>query len=231
MVNVISYYVYEHRRKDTGDVFYIGKGTRSKKKAYGRSISIENRNIIWRRIVKKANGFDAIVLAEFILEDYAFEYEKELIKHYGKLVDGGTLCNLTDGGEGCTGRIISEETRKKKSELWKGEKGVWFGKVGPNKGKKFSQEVRDKISKAMKGKFSGEKHPLYGIKHTDEWRLNHSKKISGGNHPLAKPIIDDKTGIVYECTTYAAKAFGVSKSTVQMWLKGKRRNPTSLRYI
>lgn len=31
MNKILSFYVYEHRRADNGEVFYIGKGSRTKK--------------------------------------------------------------------------------------------------------------------------------------------------------------------------------------------------------
>ena len=59
------------------------------------------------------------------------------------------IFNFTKGGDGCSGRIVSDETRKKLSEA--------------NKGKKFSVEHRRKLSEACKGKYVGEKNPMYGV--------------------------------------------------------------------
>jgi hypothetical protein len=47
-------------------------------------------------------------------EGKAFEWEKFYIKHYGRIDLGtGILRNLTDGGEGQSGRIASEAVREK----------------------------------------------------------------------------------------------------------------------
>jgi hypothetical protein len=70
---------------------------------------------------------------------FAIEKEIELIKSYGRLDLGtGILVNMTDGGEGCTGIIHSNETKQKLSKHFKGVK--------------LSEEHRDNISKGQIGK-------------------------------------------------------------------------------
>lgn len=226
MNKILSFYVYEHRRADNGEVFYIGKGSRTKKKAFGRAYSTENRNRYWNNIVNK-HGFTAHILCEFDKECDAFSMEIDLINKYGNVFKSGRLCNMTNGGEGACGRVMSDRTKQIKRLLWLGEKGYWYGKVGPNKGISLSIETRLKISESNKGRASGMK----GKTHGDAWRKSHSMLMSGGNHPKARKVIDDRTGVVYDCIKNAAIAFGVSKSAVQFWLNGRRNNPTSLRYL
>ena len=52
------YYVYEHTRPDTGNVFYVGKG--SFKRAYSKA----KRNKHWHNIVNKAQGFSVNIIAK-----------------------------------------------------------------------------------------------------------------------------------------------------------------------
>lgn len=100
-----SFYVYEHIRKDTGQIFYVGKG--SKKRAYKH----DGRNQFWKRVVEKANGFQVNFYATDISEDVAFEIE---IKRIAELKSAGVvLCNLSDGGEGSSGFVPSEDHKKK----------------------------------------------------------------------------------------------------------------------
>lgn len=47
----MDFYVYRHIRRDTGEVFYIGKGFKN------RAYSFLNRNPYWHNIVNKC-GFD-----------------------------------------------------------------------------------------------------------------------------------------------------------------------------
>ena len=90
----MNFYVYLHRKKTTGEVFYIGKGKGN------RAWSKKGRNDHWNRVAKK-HGFTVEVHTNDIQEWYAFELERELIAYYGRVQDGtGTLVNYTDGGEG-----------------------------------------------------------------------------------------------------------------------------------
>lgn len=108
-----KYYVYVHRYasgEKEGDVFYVGKGACRK-----RFKSKQGRSIYWNRIVSKY-GFKYEILKRFNSEQCAFSYEKILISIIGRK----NLCNLTDGGEGASGRVVSENTRKKVSLTNKG---------------------------------------------------------------------------------------------------------------
>jgi len=72
---------------------------------------------------------------------------------------------------------ISEETRIKKSEAWKGDKN-------PNYGKPLADETKRKLSDGMIGRFPGEKNPFYGKKHSDEALSIMREKKTGENHPM-----------------------------------------------
>lgn len=246
-----SFFVYQHRRNDTGQVFYVGKGTRTRLKKYIRATTTSRRSLVWKRIVAKA-GHTVEVLADFFNEQDAFDMEKLLIAQYGRL-PAGQLCNLTDGGEGHSGLVASAETRRKMSESAKGtvrteaqrqavsraQRGVpnpveqclahsirMTGKGNPNFGTKNSPETIAKRVASRGSKCSGANHPFFGKK-----RPPHVvAKFSGGNAVRARKVVDDATGIVYGCIKEAAASVGKSHSVVQRWLAGKRRNPTALRY-
>ena len=124
------FYVYEHIRNDTNQIFYVGKGKAGK----GRSDSMQNRNRYWHNIVNKA-GFSVRKIAEDLTEPLAFQKEIERIKELREL--GIKLCNLTDGGEGISGHKHSAKTLVKISEALSGENH-------PNFGKSPSAETREK---------------------------------------------------------------------------------------
>lgn len=86
-----KYYIYAHKRLDTGDVFYIGKG--SGKRAYIKS----NRSLYWKRIVEK-HGYEVVFLKENLSEIEAFNYEISLIAK--EKSNGGCSANFTIGGDG-----------------------------------------------------------------------------------------------------------------------------------
>ena len=53
------------------------------------------------------------------------------------------------------------------------------GKPGPNKGKKFSEETRRKMSESLKG----ENHYMYGKRHSEETKKRISKAMKGRPSP------------------------------------------------
>jgi hypothetical protein len=105
-----DFYVYLHKKKYNGEVFYVGKGT--KNRAYEK----KSRSKFWHKVVNKYEYIVEIV--EYGLQEwYAHELECNLIGLYGRRDRGyGTLVNLTDGGDGFSGLIITEERRKAISE-------------------------------------------------------------------------------------------------------------------
>lgn len=112
-----EYYLYRHVRLDKNEVFYVGIGTKilgtTFKVKYNRSIQKSKRNIIWQRIVRKSD-YRVEIIFESNSQDEIKQKEVEFIKLYGRKDLGtGTLCNLTDGGDGVTNRQFSEETLKK----------------------------------------------------------------------------------------------------------------------
>lgn len=95
-----------------------------------------------------------------------------------------TRKKIGDAGRGrispMKGKHHTEETRKKLSEMNKGKPSNWKGKhlseemrrnlSEVNKGKHLSEETKLKIGRGNKGKRAGEKHPMWGRRHTEETR-------------------------------------------------------------
>ncbi len=106
-------YLYRHIRFDKNEPFYIGIGSDS---SYSRAYDKKSRNKHWKNIVKSTPYEVDIVLDELTWEE-ACKKEKEFISLYGRSdMKAGTLCNLTEGGEGVVGMRHTEETKKKISE-------------------------------------------------------------------------------------------------------------------
>lgn len=142
------FYVYEHIRPDTNQVFYVGKG-------HGyRLTSTKNRNKYWQNIVNKAS-FNAVKVVEHDSEELILLAEIERIDQLRKL--GFKLVNVTDGGQGISGLKHSEESKKKMSDSRKlivphkhtDETKEKIRKA--NTGVVFTEERKQKISKARKG--------------------------------------------------------------------------------
>jgi hypothetical protein len=107
--------VYKHIRIDTNETFYIGIG-KTKLRAYNKY----NRSKYWKSIVNKIDDFLVQILHDDISWEEACEKEKEYIQYYGRANLGkGSLCNLTDGGEGILNLKHTIESKSKISEATK----------------------------------------------------------------------------------------------------------------
>ncbi|MBA9063123.1 putative Zn-ribbon and HTH transcriptional regulator [Methylobacterium fujisawaense] len=97
-----QFFVYTHARPD-GSVFYVGKGTR--RRAFDLSPTRRKRR---HRSIIKSYGRDAILITLYpaVSELDAFEHERQLIAEMRAV--GIALINETDGGEGCSGRPLTE---------------------------------------------------------------------------------------------------------------------------
>ncbi len=98
----MSYYVYAYLRADNSP-YYIGKGT-----GY-RAWSPNHKGIGVPKDHSKIQ-----MLFENLSEEAAHAKEKELISFYGRKDLGtGILYNRTDGGEGSSGRVLSQDSKEK----------------------------------------------------------------------------------------------------------------------
>lgn len=191
-----KYYTYIHYIDDWTKPFYVGKGTGS------RANTSSGRNKFWKNIVKSNGGvFNVKIMEYYHNQEDAFLAEKALIGFFGLRVNNtGILCNITDGGYGCTGRIgelhpmygkkHTEESRQKMSESLKGkmsgDKNGMYGKSGelnPMWGRVHSEETKQKQSLVKKGKYVGDKNPFSSKRHSEETKqklreLNIGKKAS-----------------------------------------------------
>ena len=105
--------------------FYIGIGNDQRLKKKSRNKWATNR----RKDSEKRKSFRQEVV--FIgLRSSCIEIEKFLISHYGTVLNGGTLFNFTEGGDGgCNSDFLHPESRAKLSTNgWKTckEKGLGF---------------------------------------------------------------------------------------------------------
>ena len=107
--------VYKHIREDLNEVFYIGMGENE-----SRAHTEYKRSVPWKNVTNKTKYRAEIIFNNLTWEE-ACEKEKEYIKFYGRRDLGlGSLVNMTDGGEGGLGKIVSEKHRIAVSKAQKG---------------------------------------------------------------------------------------------------------------
>lgn len=190
--------------------FYIGKGKRNRKNHHLKDCLLEdgshksNKILIIRKTLNK-NPY-IIKCEENLIEELSFAWEMNYIKTIGRYdLKLGFLTNMTDGGDGSSGRECKEETKNKISKSNTGKhhseetkKKISMAVIGekhPNYGnpKNYhpTEETRQKVSKLHKGKFvsistrekisrskQGNKHPMFGKKGKDNPRFgqHHSEE-------------------------------------------------------
>jgi len=205
------YYTYAYLRENRTP-YYIGKGK-------------------GRRSHQKHNGFypppknRIVFLKQNLTEEEAFKHEIYMIAVFGRKDLGtGILHNKTDGGRGCSHKIMTEK------DLYNRSKG--------RLGKQLSESHKRRISEANTGtpKTMTEKRKQSDIekglrargktkpKHSEETKRKISEatqgrvpwnkgitdvNISGGKNPRAKKIFYD--GKVYDCIKDAMKINNISR--------------------
>jgi hypothetical protein len=177
-----NFYVYVHLRPDNTP-FYIGKGSGN------RITDISSRSKWWWNIVNKDYLVEKfpkyIKLAENLTEEESLNIEKEYIAKFGRknIHENGLLINNTNGGEGTSGAILSQETRAKMSTSRIGDKNPMWNKPRPD-------YVKQAVSRANKGRpnvWKGKERP-------DDSKLKMS--IAQGGIPIS--FIHLPSGLIVE---------------------------------
>ncbi len=152
-----EFYVYLHRKESDNKPFYIGKGK-------GRRAWVKSgRNERWIRTAAK-HGLNVEILFDGLTEEEALTVEVDCILELRSF--GYDLCNMTEGGEGTSGHVVSSDTRLKISKA--------------HKGRIKDEKWRENMSKSQKGR----KLPAHKIEHLRQ--INLGKKQS--EETIAKRI-------------------------------------------
>ena len=157
--------LYAIRNKVTGK-YYVGETLYLRKREIQHFSNLKTNKHENDYLQKSYNkygkdAFEFIILEadnSFTLEELN-EKEKYYIEYFDSYKNG---YNLTVGGEGTQGRLLTEEEKKRKSEEMKGEKNHFYGK-------QHSQETKKLLSKRASEKV-GQKNPFYGKTHSPDWK-------------------------------------------------------------
>lgn len=185
----MSYVIYMHKNKTNGKV-YIGQTCQDVNKRWQNGKGYEKCTLFYNAIQKYGfDGFEHKILHECLTQEEANQKEIEMIAYYDSTnKDKGY--NLTKGGQGVsgyhltdehkrriseiqTGRLLTEEWKQHISESTKGEKAPWYGKT-------FSEEHRKHLSESHKGQASA--MGMLGKKQSEETKRKISKSRTGKYH-------------------------------------------------
>jgi len=236
-----KFYLYFLRRPDRDDPFepgrgcpfYVGKGSNGRKgdhrKAAKRLLDkggTKSRKInIIHKLWKRDLDFEEDIILEDLTENEANEYEIEAISAYGRLdLKTGCLANMTNGGEGTSGAVMSDEAKKKLSDArvgrFGGENNPMYGKTRPdlakrnklglNRGIPFTEEHKKKIGEKNKGKNNG----MYGKVPINAFKEGQVSSFLGKKHTIGA----------------RAKMREAKKGYVP-WIKGKEHSEETKRKI
>ena len=156
-----KFYTYLWLRED-GTPYYVGKGSGLRaftSTAHG---------------VRRPRQLSRIIVQDQPNEQDAFAVEIFLISYYGRLdLSEGILRNRTDGGDGTSGYVYTDELRQKRREhkhtdetrqrlstIHKGHIGVIHSEEtrrkisAAHRGKKVSEETRLRMSAAAKARWA-----------------------------------------------------------------------------
>lgn len=205
-----NYCVYCHTNLTNGKK-YVGITCKKPEVRWRNGARYDHNSYFYRSIQFYGwNGFSHEVLHSNLTHEEACELEKKYIREWN-LRDRDFGYNMTDGGEGCYGRVASAETRKKQSES---RKGIGLGK-------KLSDEHKAKISQAM----IGVPHPhKYGNRKpiSDEVR-----KILSDAHKMPVDMYTKGGEFVrsFSCAAEGAQFVGLKTSgDISKCCSGKRKS-------
>lgn len=159
---------------------YIGQTTKSlntrKLSHINDSLAIRD-NLYFHNAIRKygINNFKWEVLESCASKEELDDMEFHFIKQFNSKAPAGY--NMTEGGGGMLGYIITEEHRKNLSDSHKGYIHTDQQKERISnalKGRKLSEDAKKRLSKSK----MGEKNPMYGIKGPN----NHSYGITPPKH-------------------------------------------------
>lgn len=204
--------VYMHINK-INDKKYIGITSKHPEQRWknGSNYRKDSQPVFYRAIQKYTwDGFHHIIIATGLNENEAKQMEVELIALYK------TNCcrynnpdfgyNMTDGGDGSAGHILSDETKEK---------------IREKQLKRFENPAeRDRQSKLAKERFTiPENVPMRGRHHSDETKkiISNKVKLALANEDIRKMLSNMKKGL-YDGDKNPQ--YGSGETVVQLTLSG-----------
>lgn len=195
--------------------FYVGKGTGTR--IYQHKCPSKIRYTKTRKVAKIKSiindGLNPIVykIQDNLTDEDSCNLEIYLINLIGRYdLNLGTLYNLTDGGEGISGMILSSEHKSKISDSLK------------NRSK--SKEHNDKVSKALIGKKKSEEHK-------NNLKLSLINYYDNSESKLSISVINLNTLEIFESLQKAAKSVNGSPSHISSCCRKIRKTHKKFKWM
>lgn len=226
------FYVYEWYIIETNEVFYVGKGTGNRYK------QIKGRNRYFQCMFNSHNC-NVRKIKDELTEIDAFNLEIETIKYYRENTDY-RLTNQTDGGEGTSGWVPSEDFRHKQSEIHKHqwEENEFRTKMlsirQDESGVYKSDEFRNKISELVGGSNNPNYHNYWSNEQKEYLRQKQKNNplYTGETNPNAKRVICVETGEVFNCIKFAKERYNIkSDGSITVALKNPIRTAGGVHWV
>ena len=249
-----DFYVYVYYRLDTNEPFYVGKGRKHRWKA------LNKRSSHFKRILNK---YDVVceILYDNLTEEQAHGIEcyliHELVFEYGFSIDIKNnrssdgdwfhLVNATWGGEGTSGLVHTEESKRKMSENSnkEGIKVVLLNtleifdtiKEGAKKYNLDPSSVRECCNGNRNSYGKLNKKCMIWVKYEDylnmtqeeiNKRLDYNYTLENNN---GKKVICLDTLEIFESRASACKKYNIDKKSLRECCNGKRKSAKGLHWM
>lgn len=207
------YIVYQHINKINGKI-YIGITCQKPEHRWGINGSNYKSSSHFYSAIQKYgwDNFEHNILFENLTRCEACEKEQELIKQYNSM-NREYGYNSTTGGESFE---MSEEAKLKKSKSMLGNKN--------GLGKPCSQEKAKKISDAQKGKRLSDEHKQKlskAAKNRHTICSEEKKEILRNSYPNMKSVYCLETNTVYKSVQECARELNIPATNISKLCKGR----------
>lgn len=216
-----NYCVYKHTNKINGKV-YIGLTGKKPEYRWNNGNGYKHNPYFYSSIQKYGwENFDHEIIKDNLTEEQAQNLEILLIAQY-KSTDKEFGYNILHGGNlGTFGVEMSAETRKKMSESRTGAGNSFYGK-------KHTEEAKEKMSFAKKGKYCGKDSWNYGRHHSEESRRKMSEHSKGKNSRsssyLAEKVYCVELERTFDCIVDAKEYIG---GNIAIWASASDKTHTA----
>lgn len=209
--------LYLHK-KPNGEIFYVGIGNSQ------RPYFKYRNNKYWTNVAKKHPDYIVEILEQDLTWQEACQKEIALIQQYKRWCDGGTLTNITIGGDGTKGRIVTDELKEIYRQKSLGNKNcVGFKHSDETRknmslshiGKVIPEEIKLKMSLSHQGRKGRESDRINAAKahEKNKGRVQSQDEKDKRAKSLSKKIIVE--GITFESTKQCSEILNINFNTIR----------------